>query len=101
MSSPPVEGANNVGEVSRAPLSARTGLEEGSDISKALNAVPGINAVAGLHDVMQNTWTALGGNTLRTGLNHLGMLPAAAITYTGLAADYVQTGIIIDNTRRQ
>lgn len=57
---PPVKGANNIGEqggrVNAQGRPVNCGvfcLREGGGFSRALNRVPGINAVAGLHDVMQ------------------------------------------------
>jgi hypothetical protein len=49
-----------------------------------MNRVPGINAVAGLHDVMQVGWDRWGGSGLRNWLNYPGMPAAALVTYPAL-----------------
>jgi len=74
----PVEGANNIG-TQNATLDPNCMACEGGGMSKTLNKVPGINAVAGVHDVMQ---VSLGTGVARDVLNVPGMIPAAALTYT-------------------
>lgn len=80
----PVEGANNIGfqgdtVVDGLPKDASCGFCEGGTYSRMLNRVPGINAVAGLHDYFQINLGAM-----RNILNVPGMPLAAAITYAGL-----------------
>ena len=70
-------------------------FSEGGDLSKTLNKVPGINAVAGVHDVMQ---VSLGDGLARDVLNVPGMIPAAAFTYTaalGQPLTHLNTGQIL------
>ncbi|MCT2532888.1 FG-GAP-like repeat-containing protein [SAR92 clade bacterium H231] len=74
----PVEGANNIG-TQNAKLNPNCMACEGGRVSEALNVVPGVNAVAGVHDVMQ---VSLGTGPARDILNVPGMVPAAAFTYT-------------------
>ena len=51
---------------------------EGGQLSEAVSQVPEVNAVAGVHDVMQ---VSLGDEIARDILNAPGMVPAAAFTY--------------------
>jgi hypothetical protein len=96
----PVEGANNVGtqdvwEFDDNGQRIVGSFEEGGSLSNTLNQVPGINAVAGAHDVMQ---VSLGTGLARDVLNVPGMIPAAAFTYTAALArplTYLSTGQII------
>ncbi|GAA5442112.1 hypothetical protein Misp06_00273 [Microbulbifer sp. NBRC 101763] len=90
----PVEGANNIG-TQNAKLNPDCVACEGGRLSEALNQVPGINAVAGVHDVMQ---VSLGTGLARDVLNVPGMIPAAAFTYAaalGQPLTYLNTGQII------
>jgi RHS repeat-associated protein len=79
----PIEGANNVG-VARNAVDAGDFFGEGGLTSRFMNRVPGINAVAGLHDVMQVGWDRWGGSGLRNWLNYPGMPAAALVTYPAL-----------------
>jgi len=79
----PVEYANNIGTVERV-IDPNSMWAEGGIVSRALNYVPGVNAVAGMHDVFQVRLDEWGGERARNLLNVLGMLPAAAITYGAL-----------------
>eukprot|EP00457_Paulinella_chromatophora_P000117 gb/GEZN01000117.1/.p1 GENE.gb/GEZN01000117.1/~~gb/GEZN01000117.1/.p1 ORF type:complete len:2179 (-),score=148.47 gb/GEZN01000117.1/:363-6272(-) len=85
--SPPIHGANNIGfqggSVNTKSWSLLDGLHEGGRYSRALNQIPGINAVAGLHDTFQ---IGLGDGLARNSmaLNVLGMFPATAITLGAL-----------------
>ena len=57
-------------------------------MSRIMNRVPGMNAIAGLHDVFQVRLDRLGGDrfgsVLRTTLNNPGMPVAAGLTYPAL-----------------
>lgn len=75
----PVEGANNIGTQQKVVDPACTFCEGGS-VSRGLNQVPGINAVAGMHDVFQ---VNLGTGLARDIFNIPGMPVAAALTYGG------------------
>lgn len=83
----PVEGANNFAE-SRAVVDPATFTGEGGRLSRSMNRVPGMNAIAGLHDVFQVRLDQLGGDRfgsiLRNSLNFPGMPVAAGLTYPAL-----------------
>jgi len=101
---PPVEGANNFGnavDFGDLPQSIRAGMEEGAWFSRTMNSIPGMNAVAGMHDIFQNTWTKLSGSLLREVLNVPGMLPAAALAYGALASDYTHVMVQSEQHRRR
>ena len=94
---PPVKGANNIGYA--VPKPGVNFFDEGGPLSTTLNnTVPGINAVAGLHDIFQIQLDRLG---LRNVLCWPGMLPAAAFTYTALMTDSLTTSIIATQIQRQ
>jgi len=75
-SSPPVKGANNIGTQGEA-LDSSGLFNEGGVVSRAVNKIAGINAIAGMHDVFQ---TSLPGVS-RDILNIPGMPVAAVFTY--------------------
>ncbi|MBL8201374.1 MAG: VCBS repeat-containing protein [Chromatiales bacterium] len=83
----PIEGANNFAE-SRRVIDPGTFTGEGGRLSRVMNRVPGMNAIAGLHDVFQVRLDQLGGDrfgsVLRTSLNFPGMPVAAGLTYPAL-----------------
>ena len=83
----PIEGANNFAE-SRPAINPGTFSGEGGRLSRFMNRIPGINAIAGMHDVFQVRLDQLGGDhfgsALRGGLNFPGMPVAAALTYPAL-----------------
>lgn len=83
----PIEGANNFAE-SRPVVDPATFIGEGGRLSRFMNRVPGMNAIAGLHDVFQVRLDQLGGDrfgsVLRTSLNFPGMPVAAGLTYPAL-----------------
>ncbi|MGH9893465.1 MAG: hypothetical protein ACREA0_16045, partial [bacterium] len=77
----PIRGANNVGVQGRIyqDVDDTPGFwDEGGPVSQLLNRIPGVNAVAGLHDAFQ---ISLGNAFLRSALNVPGMPIAAAITF--------------------
>ena len=76
----PVEGANNIGTQS-APVDSSSFWAEGGPLSRVANTIPGINAIAGFHDVLQ---VSLGEGIARNIFNIPGMLPATVITGAGL-----------------
>lgn len=79
----PVQGANNVG--SQYPVLDPTCIWcEGGNISRALNEVPLINAIAGVHDTFQIN---LGDGLLRDILNVPGMLIAAPFTIAAFISE--------------
>jgi RHS repeat-associated protein len=83
----PIEGANNFAE-SRPVVDPATFTGEGGRLSRVMNRVPGMNAIAGLHDVFQVRLDQLGGDRfgsfLRTTLIFPGMPVAAGLTYPAL-----------------
>lgn len=83
----PRDGVNNIGEAV-ATIDPNSVWGEGGRLSRVMNRVPGINAVAGLHDVFQLRLDQFGGSRfgpiLRGGLNFPGMPVAAALTYPAL-----------------
>lgn len=83
----PNEGANNFAE-SRPAINPATFTGEGGRLSRFMNRIPGMNAIAGMHDVFQVRIDQLGGDhfgsALRGGLNFPGMPVAAALTYPAL-----------------
>ncbi len=77
----PIKGMNNVG----FQEGSSSFFYEGKAFNQVLNVAPaGINAVAGLHDVFQINMSDLA----REVFNFPGMIPAAAITYGGMADQY-------------
>ncbi|MEM5789372.1 MAG: RHS repeat-associated core domain-containing protein, partial [Syntrophobacteraceae bacterium] len=91
----PVAGHNNIG-VQGGPLDPNGLWNEGGRVSVVANQIPGINAVAGLHDTFQvgidkaltTAFNPSVGDTARTILNVPGMLRAAAWTYGALMANF-------------
>eukprot|EP00808_Paulinella_micropora_P012525 g51951.t1 len=93
----PVEGANNVGiqghyESLDADSWGLQGLNEGGRYSVILNKIPGVNAIAGMHDTMQ---VEMGAGLLRDVTNVPFMIPATAITL-GALADPIPLGALED-----
>lgn len=91
----PAKGANNIGFfMEKVDPNSLGG--EGGVVSRMLNYVPGVNAVARLHDVFQVRLDQLGGEWARNLLNVPGMVPAVVITYAGLVNT---TPSIVDSLR--
>jgi hypothetical protein len=84
--SPPSEFANNIG-VAVETIDPNSIWGEDGIVSRALNQVPGINAVAGLHDAFQVFLEKWGDGNIRNIRNIPGMIPAAVITYGRLMSD--------------
>ena len=81
----PRYGVNNVGEQGRGLGGGGwRDLREGGMWSSLGNQIPGVNAVAGLHDTFQINLGAFRGT-----LNYPGMAAAAAVTYGGLLNGHV------------
>jgi len=85
--SSPVEGANNIG-FQGGPVDNPCFGCEGGSLSLAADQIPGINAVAGLHDVFQ---TSMGTSIWRDVLNVPGMPVAAEVTYGGFIGQALNT----------
>lgn len=83
----PIAGANNFG-VAVTRLDPGSFWNEGGSLSRFMNRIPGMNAIAGMHDVFQVRLDQFGGShfgsILRGGLNIPGMPVAAALTYPAL-----------------
>ena len=100
----PKQGDMNFGIARRTPLDARTFWEEGGTLSRAANKIPGMNSLAGIHDVFQVDFDLMQGTQdglLRTLGNVPAMVPAAVINYTALASDFVNPYTVANNTRRK
>lgn len=84
----PYEGKNNVGEQATAEGNDPNGwLNEGGRISRIANQISGVNASAGLHDVMQIRLDqyfggGASGAFMRSALCVPQMIPAAIFTKT-------------------
>ncbi len=96
----PIEGANNFAE-SRRVVDPGTFTGEGGRLSRVMNRVPGMNAIAGMHDVFQVRLDQLGGdrfgNVLRTSLNFPGMPVAAVLTYPALFDGAPSVALAVDD----
>lgn len=79
----PYEGVNNIGEANRV-VNPDAIWGEGGRMSRLMNRLPGVSAVAGMHDVFQVRFDQIGGAGLRGALNIPGMPVAAALTYPAL-----------------
>jgi RHS repeat-associated protein len=79
----PYEGANNFGTANPS-IDPNSWFGEGGRLSRALNAVPGINAIAGMHDVFQVELQNWGGALTRNLLNVPGMPVATVLTTPAL-----------------
>ncbi len=82
----PYKGVNNIG-TQGGPVDSNGWLNEGGIISRAANYIPGVNAVAGMHDTFQVATQYGFGAAMRDALNVPLMLPAAALSYGALAAN--------------
>ncbi len=91
----PIEGANNIGVQGRG-IDPNGWRNEGGRISRFMNNIPGINAVAGLHDVFQINLGSFAG----TVLCYPSMLPLAVPTYAGLMADNLSYSIYMERMKR-
>jgi len=89
----PIKGAINIGTANKI-VDPNSLWVEGGHVSRFANNIPGINAISGFHDFMQNSFYAVGGTKLRTWLSVPGMPIAGAITYTGALADPVMAGYL-------
>ncbi|HOE19205.1 MAG TPA: RHS repeat-associated core domain-containing protein [Syntrophorhabdaceae bacterium] len=82
-------------------------LNEGGKISRFTNNIPGVNAVAGMHDVMQIKLDQFFGSQalgsfMRSTLNWANMVPAALFTTAGqLANPAAMTFFVIDPTGKR
>lgn len=97
----PIKGANNIGIQGDQSMDPRSWFNEGGRISRFLNKVPGVNAVAGLHDVFQ---VRLDGAIIpgaRDILNVPGMIPAAGITAAALIDGPASQALLVDKKKRR
>ena len=97
-----IKGANNIGTYGKVDKNSWFG--EGGRVSRALNQVPGVNAVAGFHDNMQvwfDTVTKSSDGVLRSVMNIPAMIPAVAVTYSALAFEHRNAIIIYRNIKER
>jgi hypothetical protein len=96
----PNEGANNFAE-SQTILNPSGLTGEGGRLSRFMNRIPGMNAIAGLHDVFQVRLDLLGGDrfgsVLRSTLNFPGMPIAAGLTYPALFDGVPSVAVALDD----
>lgn len=95
----PIEGANNIG-IQGDTTDPSKWLNEGGRISRFLNKVPGINAVAGMHDVFQVKLDGAFFPGARDWLNVPGMIPAAAITYAALIDGPASQALLVEEKKK-
>ena len=76
----PIKGANNIGTQGHKTIDPSGWFNEGGKVSRFLNRVPGINSVAGMHDVFQVKLDGVAFPFARDIFNVPGMIPAAAIS---------------------
>jgi hypothetical protein len=96
----PNEGANNFAE-SRGVIDPSTFTGEGGRLSRSMNRIPGMNAIAGMHDVFQVRLDFFGGDrfgtVLRGTLNFPGMPVAAGLTYPALFDGVPSLAVAMDD----
>ena len=94
-------GANNIGTANRV-INPNSLFGEGGRLSRLLNRIPGVNAMAGFHDVMQVELYEAMGAFGRSLFNVPGMPIAAGVTsvgtLTGLSA--VELALLEERRRR-
>ena len=78
----PEQTANPVARHSGGPVDAPGFFAEGGPLSRFANRIPGMNAIAGMHDVFVTQFAGV----VRFVLNVPLMIPAAGITVAALAA---------------
>lgn len=100
----PVQGANNIG-MQGDTVDPNSLWGEGGYVSRIANQIPGINAVAGMHDVFQ---VSMGTSIWRDVLNVPGMFVAAAATYAGFlgqglnsVSDYLYVPVQVNDERKK
>ncbi len=97
-----IKGANNIGIA--GTVNPNSWFGEGGIVSRFLNKIPGVNGIAGLHDTMQVGFDTLQGVSdgwMRTVFNVPAMVPATALTFTALAADYTDLIIQTEQLRKE
>ena len=98
---PPQQFVNNIGIANRV-VNPSSFFGEGGRLSRLLNRIPGVNAVAGLHDVFQVELEKAVGAYGRSLFNVPGMPIAAGVTsvgtLTGLSA--VELALLEERRRR-
>jgi hypothetical protein len=88
---PPVNDANNIGlQGIKDPNWLEKIFVEGGPVSRGVNYVPGINAVAGLHDVFQINMGGLARNIFNVpGMGVAAVITGGALMYGPLTAQYI------------
>ena len=98
----PQKGDMNFGVARDTPLDSRTFWEEGGAAAQIANKIPGMNSLAGLHDVFQVDFDLMQGTEdglFRSIGNVPAMVPAAIISYGALATDFLDVYLIEKNIR--
>ncbi|MBT8420276.1 MAG: hypothetical protein KJO08_05370 [Gammaproteobacteria bacterium] len=88
------EGANNVGLGTAGTIDPNAWFHEGGIVSRIANQVPGINAVAGLHDTILHGIDSRFGQTMMSIFNVPTMPLAAALTYPATMANGVGIAVL-------
>lgn len=96
----PIEGANNFGEA-RSVIDPAAFGSEGGRLSRLMNRIPGMNAIAGMHDVFQVRLDQFGGDRfghlLRSSLSVPGMPVAAGLTYPALFDGVPSVALVVED----
>ena len=100
MSQMPIKGANNVGTQGHETIDPEGWGNEGGKLSRFFNQVPGVNAVAGMHDVFQINLDRIWLPNARDIFNVPGMIPASAVTYAALMQGPASQALLVEKRRR-
>ncbi|CAH1797012.1 unnamed protein product [Owenia fusiformis] len=96
----PIPGANNIGTQGHKTIDPTGWFNEGGIVSRVLNKVPGVNSVAGMHDVFQVKLDGVLFPGARDVFNVPGMIPAAAISYAALLDGPASQALLVDEKKR-
>jgi RHS repeat-associated protein len=97
----PIRGANNIGTQGHKTIDPSGWFNEGGRVSRFLNKVPGVNSVAGMHDVFQVKLDGVGIPFARDIFNVPGMLPAVAISYAALIDGPASQALLVEEKKRR
>ena len=100
LSDMPIRGANNIGTQGHEIIDPECLTCEGGILSRFLNRIPGVNAVAGMHDVFQIKLDTISLPYARDIFNVPGMIPAGAITYAALMQGPASQALLVEKRRR-
>ena len=96
----PIEGANNVGTQGHETIDPEGWVNEGSKLSRFGNHIPGVNAVAGMHDVFQINLDRISLPHARLIFNVPGIIPASVVTYAALMQGPASQALLVEKRRR-